>query len=127
MNVLLDTCALIALASGKLPGKAAKSLERAERAILPAVVPWEVATKTSKGKLALPLPPQAWCGELARRHRLSPMDLSASLLCSAAALPAVHRDPFDRVIVAAALRHDALVLTSDRTIPLYPGVAAVWK
>lgn len=127
MNALLDTCALIALASGELPGKAAELLEHAACAILPAVVPWEVAIKTSKGKMKLSLPPQAWCGQLIQRHRLSPMDLSASLLCAAAALPAVHRDPFDRVIVAAALRRDAVVLTSDRTIPLYPGVAAVWK
>ena len=46
--------------------------------------------------------------------------------CAAAALPLLHRDPFDRVIVALAQAHGVPVLTSDENIPRYAGVAAIW-
>jgi len=35
-------------------------------------------------------------------------------------------DPFDRVLVATALRDGLAILTSDRTIPRYPGVETLW-
>jgi PIN domain nuclease of toxin-antitoxin system len=42
------------------------------------------------------------------------------------ALPPVHRDPCDRMIVAAALRHRLAIVTADTTIPRYPQVQAIW-
>jgi PIN domain nuclease of toxin-antitoxin system len=52
--------------------------------------------------------------------------LDAAIACAAAALPLVHRDPFDRVIVALAQAHEITVLTSDENIRSYSGVATVW-
>jgi PIN domain nuclease of toxin-antitoxin system len=51
--------------------------------------------------------------------------LDAALLCAAADLPLIHRDPFDRILVATALREQFAVVTPDRTIAMYP-VATVW-
>jgi PIN domain nuclease of toxin-antitoxin system len=48
------------------------------------------------------------------------------LPCAAAALPLVHRDPFDRVIVALAQTHGFTVLTSDENIQKYAGVKTLW-
>jgi len=48
--------------------------------------------------------------------------LDAGLACAAAALPKIHRDPFDRVIVALARARHATILTSDEGIRQYPGV-----
>jgi PIN domain nuclease of toxin-antitoxin system len=53
MNVLLDTCALLALASGNLPSRAASALKTAEEANVSSVGPWEVALKAAGGKLRL--------------------------------------------------------------------------
>jgi PIN domain nuclease of toxin-antitoxin system len=39
-----------------------------------------------------------------------------------AALPPVHRDPFDRVLVALAQAHALTTLTSDENIQKYPRV-----
>jgi PIN domain nuclease of toxin-antitoxin system len=105
MNVLLDTCALLALADGALPRSAASALRKAPEAVVSVVSPWEVAIKVAGGKLRLREPPVEWFRGLADRYDLREAPLEAGLACAAAALPPLHRDPFDRVIVALAHAH----------------------
>jgi PIN domain nuclease of toxin-antitoxin system len=50
----------------------------------------------------------------------------AAILCAAADLPPLPRDPFDRVLVATAMDRGLVLLTSDRVIPTYPGVREIW-
>jgi PIN domain nuclease of toxin-antitoxin system len=127
MRLLLDTSAVVHLAAGTLSSTAADALRSGGLALLPPVVPWELAIKVKAGKLGLPLPPLDYCVSLARRHRLTlPREgLDAALLCAAADLPLIHRDPFDRILVALAIRERLAVLTPDRTIALYP-VSTIW-
>lgn len=129
MRLLLDTCALLALAEGALPRVSAEALVGADVAEISAVVPWELAIKVKSGKLELPDPPLQWVAKLAARHRLflKKDGLDAALLCAAADLPLIHRDPFDRVLVAMALRDRSILMTSDDTIPGYPGIVTIWK
>ena len=72
--------------------------------------------------------PLEWILNLAGRHQLDPPDagLDAALLCAAADLPLIHRDPFDRVLVAMAQRDGLTILTSDRLIPKYPDIVSIW-
>jgi PIN domain nuclease of toxin-antitoxin system len=128
MRLLLDTCAIIALAEGTLPPAAAAALETAERAVISAVVPWELGIKVKAGKLILPEPPLNWVRSLSVLYQLDPVieALEAALLCSAAGLPLLHRDPFDRILVATALARNLTILTSDRIVPEYPGVETIW-
>ena len=126
MNVLLDTCALLALARGELPDDAAAALRRAPEAYVSAVSPWEVAIKVAGGKLALREPPIQWFLGLVERYGLREVPLDAGTACAAAALPPVHRDPFDRVIVALAQARGVTVLTSDEAIRQYAGVTTLW-
>jgi hypothetical protein len=51
----------------------------------------------------------------------------ARTACAAAALPLIHRDAFDRVLVALAQQRALTVLTSDENIPKYDGVQTVWS
>jgi PIN domain nuclease of toxin-antitoxin system len=51
---------------------------------------------------------------------LLPIELDHAL--TAARLPQLHRDPFDRLMIAQALRHDLTVITSDRIFAQYSGV-----
>ena len=89
---------------------------------------WELAIKVRSGKLQLPLAPLAWVQAIAERHQLSISNhgMDPSLLCRAADLPLIHRDPFDRVLVATATDRKLTILTSDRIIPQYPGIHTVW-
>jgi len=126
MNVLLDTCALLALAGGRLPERAAAALRQAPEAYVSVVSPWEVAIKVATGKLRLKEPPVRWFARSIERYTLREVPLDAGIACAAAALPPLHRDPFDRVIVALAQTHGFTVLTSDENIRKYPGVTALW-
>lgn len=126
MNVLLDTCALLALADGDLPRSAAAALRKAPEAFVSVVSPWEVAIKAAGGKLRLMEPPVQWFLGLAERYELREVPLDAGIACAAAALPLFHRDPFDRVIVALAQAHRLTVLTSDENIRKYAGMNTLW-
>ena len=126
MNVLLDTCALLALARGDLPRPAAAALRSAREANISVVSPWEVALKVSAGKLKLREPPIQWFLGLSERYDLRELPLDAHVACAAADLPPIHRDPFDRVLVALAQAHALTVLTSDENIGKYPGVKTLW-
>lgn len=126
MNVLLDTCALMALAGGELPKSASSALRTAPEAYVSAVSAWEVAIKVAGGKLRLLAPPDQWFLGLVERYDLREVPLDAGVACAAAALPLIHRDPFDRVIVALAQAHALTVLTSDEHIRRYAGVTTLW-
>jgi PIN domain nuclease of toxin-antitoxin system len=126
MNVLLDTCALLALARGELPDGAAAALRSAPEANVCVVSSWEVAIKAASGRLRLREPPVQWFLGLAERYELREVPLDARIACAAAGLPLIHRDPFDRVLVALAQAHALTVLTSDEHIPKYPGVRTLW-
>jgi len=119
---------MIALAEGNLPTAAAAALESAEKAVVSAVIPWELGIKVKTGKLILAEPPLTWVRSLSVAYQLDPAiePLDAPLLCAAAELPLLHRDPFDRILVATALAHHLTILTSDRIIPEYPGIETVW-
>src|SRR5919198_1031962 len=126
MNVLLDTCALLSLAGGELPEAAAVALRQAPEAYVSVVSPWEVAIKVAAGKLRLMETPVEWFLGLIERYDLREVPLDAAVACAAAALPPLHRDPFDRVIVALAQAHGFTVLTSDENIRKYRGVTTLW-
>ena len=126
MNVLLDTCALLALARGDLPEPAAAALVAAPEAGVSIASLWEVAIKAAGGKLRLEQAPLQWFLGVMEHYGLREFPLDARLVCAAAALPLIHRDPFDRVLVALAQTHALTILTSDANIPKYPGVATLW-
>ena len=126
MNVLLDACALLALAQGDLPPRAASALRTAAEANVSAVTVWEVAIKVAAGKLRLAEPPIQWFQGLAERYVLRELPLDAGAACAAAGLPLIHRDPFDRLLVAVAHAHALTVLTSVENIAKYPGVKTLW-
>jgi PIN domain nuclease of toxin-antitoxin system len=126
VNVLLDTCALLALAGGTLPRGAATALRVAPEALVSAVSAWEVAIKVARGKLRLQQPPDQWFSRLVKRYDLREVPLDARIACAAALLPPLHQDQFDRVLVALAQTHALTILTSDENIPKYQGITAIW-
>lgn len=126
MNVLLDTCALIALANGPLPTASAKAFGLATHAFVSPASAWEAAIKHKSGKLPLPLPPLLWFQKLCALYRLTELPLNTDLLCAAAELPLIHRDPFDRILIATAQAHQLTLITADRIIPTYPQIITLW-
>jgi PIN domain nuclease of toxin-antitoxin system len=99
-------------------------LEEPQNGILvSAISVWEIAVKSSLGKLALPLPINEWYA-MAQAYPgvtvepLNPLDAIAS-----AQLPGeFHKDPADRVLIAIARRYDISLVTLDTKILNYPHV-----
>ena len=80
---------------------------------------WEAAIKREAGRLRAP---RSLSAVLRAEFRMLAVD--AELLEAAAELPRHHGDPFDRVLIAHALRHDLGVLTRDEAFTAY-GVRVV--
>jgi PIN domain nuclease of toxin-antitoxin system len=100
-------------ADGELPAAAAAALRTAAEAYVSVVSAWEVAIKAAGGKLRLKEPPIQWLPGMTERYHLREIPLDARTACAAAVLPPIHRDPFDRVLVALAQAQALTVLTSD--------------
>ena len=91
-----------------------------------AVSGFEVAQKTAKGKLVLPLPPAEWMERALRLHGLTSLALEMASAVAAGALPALHADPFDRLLIASAQAHRLTLLTPDPLIRQYPTLTTLW-
>ena len=61
------------------------------------------------------------------RFGIHEVPVDAEIGLASTQLPPIHRDPFDRIIIATARTHGMTILTKDRTIPTYPKVKAVWE
>jgi PIN domain nuclease of toxin-antitoxin system len=81
---------------------------------------WELEIKRSIGKLKLPV--DDWKRVEASGLIFLSVDLADAL--RAAQLPLIHRDPFDRMMVAQALIRDLTLITRDARLPEY-GVATL--
>lgn len=95
--------------------------------LVSAISVWEIAVKSSLGKLTLPLPIDEWYG-LAQTHSgiviepLNPLDAIASTQ-----LPdTFHKDPADRILIAIARRLKIPLVTCDANILNYPHVQTIW-
>jgi PIN domain nuclease of toxin-antitoxin system len=105
-------------------GKAARrscdeALAASELAI-PAIVVFELGWILKQGRIRGPANLRDWRNRLVSLGARE-IGLSAEMAMSAVELEDMHSDPFDRIIVATALAHDATLLTADRAILKWPG------
>jgi PIN domain nuclease of toxin-antitoxin system len=92
--------------------------------LLSAASCWEIAIKAAMGKLVLPEPVERYVpGRLAAQGIGALAVLPAHAL-RVASLPHLHRDPFDRLLVAQALIEDLPLLSADSQLAAY-GCAVV--
>ncbi len=86
---------------------------------------WEVAIKAAKGRLDLPDDVQAFVDGRLRRNRWLELPIDSRHAIRAAALPRLHGDPFDRVLIAQAQVESLPILTTDAVISQYD-VETIW-
>lgn len=123
MKVLLDTHLLLwaAGAPGRLPDAARRRIADPETApLFSAASLWEVAIKAALGR-----PDFSVDGRLLRRglleHGWEELPIRSAHAVEVADLPPLHRDPFDRILVAQARVEGVALITSDRAVAAYPG------
>jgi PIN domain nuclease of toxin-antitoxin system len=77
--------------------------EPANEIVVSAVVPWEIAIKWKLGKLILPAQPSIYVPDRMRAFGFVPLDITMEHALRVESLPLLHRDPFDRLLVAQSL------------------------
>lgn len=119
--MILDTCALLWLASGapQLNAEIRGLIEAAPDVGVSSISAFEIGQKYQKGKLRLPTRPSEWFETIIHHHQLSVVEPSAEICLRATELPEIHKDPFDRLIIATALTSARPVVTSDPIFKQY--------
>lgn len=90
-----------------------------------AVSAWEVVIKHGKGHLSLPEEPATYVSKRIHLDRLQQLPVGITHALHVSTLPAIHRDPFDRLLVAQAQMEGLPILTSDPNIARYD-VDVIW-
>jgi PIN domain nuclease of toxin-antitoxin system len=86
---------------------------------------WEIAIKTSLGKLELLKPFDQLIPEQLEQNTISVMPITVQHLTRIIDLPFYHRDPFDRLIIAQSIAEDLPVITKDGAFGSYP-IQLIW-
>jgi PIN domain nuclease of toxin-antitoxin system len=122
LRVLLDTQVFLWLQAQ--PGRLRPRLELLDdldnELLVSVVVPWEISIKYRHGRLELPEPPGVYVPERMQAIRAVSVPVEQSHALAVASLPQIHRDPFDRMLVAQARLLGVPIMTADQTISAYP-------
>jgi PIN domain nuclease of toxin-antitoxin system len=86
---------------------------------------WELAIKHHKGDLDLPDEIGAFVDERLRRNRWLSLPIEQRHVLRAASLPSIHRDPFDRMLIAQSQIEGLPIVTVDPVIGRYD-VETIW-
>jgi PIN domain nuclease of toxin-antitoxin system len=117
VSLLLDTQVLIWWDEGRrLAPEARRAIEEADAVYVSAATAWEVAIKIGLGRLR----PTRTVEEATRESGFLELPVTFRHAERVAALPAHHRDPFDRLLVAQAEVEELTVVTRDPVFGRYP-------
>ena len=121
MKLLVDTHILLWAASGELPPEAARYILDMENTLFfsPASI-WEVVIKRGLGREDFVVDPASlYSGLIGAGYQELPITGRHTLLISN--LPPLHKDPFDRILLAQSAFEGIPLLTSDSVLSQYPG------
>ena len=129
MKVLLDTHTFLWWNSShgsRLSARAREILEDAGTDGLVSVVSaYEIAMKAARGMVELPDEPSRYVPDRLAQHGFEALAVELRHVLRAGALPFVHRDPFDRLLVAQAQLEGIPIVTADPAIAQYD-VEVIW-
>ena len=122
VNYLLDTSIVLwsVVEEHKLNSRVRGLLSSAESVLYLSVASvWEVAIKYYLGGLPLHEEPEIFIPEVIQAMGMQSLDINYTHAIEAGRLPAHHRDPFDRMLVAQARTEGMILLTADRIFRKY--------
>lgn len=128
MKLLLDTCTFLWIVNetGRVPRKVLDRFQAADNEVyLSAASAWEIALKHARGHLVLPTPAERFVPSERDARGIAPLAIDEETALHLSKLPALHRDPFDRILVSQAIVHGLSILTPDPLITQYPA-RTIW-
>jgi PIN domain nuclease of toxin-antitoxin system len=118
----VDTHALVWWDAGKLPAPTVRVVQRAAEVFVSAASAWEIAIKASLGKIRM----RGSVSDVARAYGFRELPITCPHAERVRALPPIHRDPFDRMLIAQASVEGLTILTRDPMFARY-GAAVAWR
>lgn len=121
MRLLLDTHVFLwLLAEPERLGQQLGAIQDpANDLLLSAASSWEIAIKVRLGRLHLPDIPQRYVPSRMRAIGVEPLAVDHAHALAVGELPMLHRDPFDRLLVAQARHLRVSIVTADDAIARY--------
>ena len=125
MRVLTDTHTLVwALSKPEELGSGARDALATSPFTASVVNFWELVLKARKPS-ALLASPLAWWDRYVTRSHIPTLAIRTGHIRALAGLPDIHKDPFDRILVAQALAENLILLTCDANLARY-GIPTIW-
>jgi PIN domain nuclease of toxin-antitoxin system len=126
--VLLDTATFLWICRQptKLSRRAAAIYEDpSNETFLSPASAYEIVLRCNQGRLDVGGSPTSFIRSERERRRIRPLPIDEESTFAVERLPAIHRDPFDRLLIGQSIAHGLTILTPDATIALYP-IRTVW-
>ena len=124
MNILHDTHIVLwsVFKTKSLSSDARMLLEDpSNQLIFSTVNLWEITIKRAQGRPDFQVDPRP-LREALLLGGYQELPISSEHAMSVGQLPRIHRDPFDRLLIAQAMVEGCLLLTADRKVSRYPGL-----
>ncbi len=128
MKALLDTHAFLwwVTEDSRLSSTAINIItDSANQLFLSTASAWEIVIKARLGKLTLPEPPEIYIPNRLKVNRFESLSIHLIHALQVVNLPDLHKDPFDRIIIAQSQVEKMPILTLDSQIKRY-SVDIVW-
>lgn len=122
MKLLLDTHVFLwyISADARLPAVFRDAIRDPTNEVYLSVVSvWEAVIKYALGKLPLPEAPATYLPRQRAAHRIMTLPIDEAVIAHLANLAPLHRDPFDRILIAQALQQGLTLATVDDAIRAY--------
>jgi PIN domain nuclease of toxin-antitoxin system len=127
-RVLVDTQLLLwsLYSHNRVPGAVAHIVsDRRNEVLFSAASTWEIAIKKALGKPDFVVDPTDVISDAAVLG-LAELPVTAAAAAQVASLPAIHKDPFDRLLVAQAISEATRLYTADRLLAAYSPLVEVF-
>lgn len=129
MRVLVDAHALLwfVTSRGSRMSERARTVlaDASTNALVGAGALYEIAIKSRTGRLELPAAADVYLPRLLRRFAFGVLPIAEAHALRAGSLPMIHRDPWDRLLVAQAQIEAMPIVTADPAIGRYD-VDVIW-
>jgi PIN domain nuclease of toxin-antitoxin system len=127
MTVLVDTQVFIWFFenNSRLPSPIKLYMEQSNNLVVSIASFWEISIKASLGKLIIPENIASLMDNtLSKGFKILPIEREHLITLSS--LDMIHRNPFDRIIIAQAITENMSLVSSDAVFQEYP-VNCIWK
>ena len=128
MRLLLDTHAFLwwVTDDDRLSERAGELIaDGANDVYFSAASAWEIAIKAGLGRIRLSEDARSLTPQQLERNAFQALPIHVTHAVAVIALPDLHRDPFDRMLVAQAMSEGLTIVSSDPELARYP-VPVVW-